>query len=322
MKRTEILFVFTLLALCLGVPLLAHGPDGEPGQGPGGGPDDDWHGFDDHHVDHNLVLPQIAVGQHYTTTLFFANLGNSQRMPWAEDEDFETRATVYFFRQDGNPYTVLVNGQGPVSEFAFSLGAGGSITLKLTGQGEDLPGWALVEIEEDSSGDRVWGDLDDHEVRRGMRLMATAFYALRDEQSRLASQVGVVPAMYEPEHFFSSVMAAQAGPDLDTGVAIVNTNAEELTVTLRLKDSAGDTIATTELSLAAGQQTARFITELFPGQVPVGFQGVLEVSTEGEGIVTLGLLMAEGVLTSIPSHRYGTWDNDQMGGGGGMGPHN
>jgi hypothetical protein len=167
--------------------------------------------------------------------------------------------------------------------------------------------------------------MDDHEVRRGERLMATAFYTLRDSQSRLVYQVGVMPAMYEREHFFSSSMAAHFGEDVDTGVAVVNTGSEDVIVTMRLKDVSGNTIATRDVPLQAGHQMAKFISEFFLGQVPADFQGVLEITTQGEGVVTLGLLMTEHILTSIRIHHYGTWTNGHMGGGmegGMMGSHN
>ena len=60
-------------------------------------------------------------------------------------------------------------------------------------------------------------------------------------------------------------------------------------------------------SLAAGNQTALFIDQLFPGSVPDGFQGSLEVTTSEEGVVVMGLLMTQGILTSLPTHHFGGW---------------
>jgi len=290
------------------------------GGGPGGNHDDEeMHGYGEHRIEHSLILPQIAVGEHYTTTLFFSNIGSTERMPWADEEDFETSSTVFFFKQDGSPFDVMVNGAGPVSEYSFVLQSGESIALKLSGDGPDTPGWAIVETADDESVQTTWGNMGDHEIRGGMRLAATAFYSLRDGRSQLVSRVGVMPALYEREHFYTSIMAAQSGPNLDTGVAFVNTNAESVTIQLRLKDLSGKVITEATLVVAAGNQTAKFITELFPGQVPADFQGVLEVNTYSEeGVVTIGLLLAEGVLTSIPTHHFGSWNRDGMGPGGGM----
>ncbi len=44
------------------------------------------YGFGGHHMEHNLVLPQIALGSHYTTRVLLLNMGNAQRMPWATDQ--------------------------------------------------------------------------------------------------------------------------------------------------------------------------------------------------------------------------------------------
>jgi hypothetical protein len=288
--------------------------------GPGNGHDDEMRGFGDHHMEHNLILPQVVAGGNSTTTLMLLNLGNMEQMPWAEEADLETRGTLHFFRQDGSPLMVEINGEGPASEHSFVLASGHSQALKLTGQGGLAQGWALVEVEDDAPPDgSTWGNMDGHEVMRGERMVATAFYTLKDSQSRVIYQVGVMPAIYEREHFFSSLLAAQFGPDVNTGVGIVNSSSEDVTVTLRLKDADGELVVTRELPLKAGHQTASFITDFFEGEVPQGFQGVLEVTTEDEGVVTLGLLMTENILTSIPVHHHGGWTNANMGGGMGGG---
>jgi hypothetical protein len=319
-KRRLILIV--IVVLVLGSPVLGHEPGDGMGEGHGSGPGDpgsghgeEMHGFGDHHMEHNLILPQIIVGGNSTTTVMLLNLGNMEQMPWVDNEDLETSGTVHFFRQDGNPLMVEINGAGPSSTHSFVLESGHSRALKLTGQGGLAQGWALIEVEDDDSEESTWGNMDGHEVMRGERVVATAFYTLRDDQSNVIYQVGVMPAMYEREHFFTSIMAAQFGPDVNTGVGIVNSSSEDVIVTLRLRDADGGLVVTKELPLKAGHQTASFITDFFEGEVPPGFQGVLEVTTDDEGVVTLGLLMTENILTSIPVHHHGGWSSGGMGGG-------
>jgi hypothetical protein len=112
--------------------------------------------------------------------------------------------------------------------------------------------------------------------------------------------------MYEMGRFATSLISVQFKKDgLDTGVAIVNTGAGKAAVTLRLKDSNGTLLATNSLALDPGSQTARFVNELFSAELPSNFQGVLEVSSSDEGIVTMGLLVSQGVLTSVPTIHYG-----------------
>lgn len=320
---TKTRLILALIGMLIsGFPGLAHETGDGMGEGHGSGPGDpgsghgeEMHGFGEHHMEHNLILPQIVVGANSTTTLMILNLGDSDQMPWVDNADLETSGTVHFFRQDGSPLMVEINGAGPSSEHSFVLAAGHSQALKLTGQGGLSQGWALIEIEDNDSEGATWGNMDGHEVMRGERVVATAFYTLRDSQSRVIYQVGVMPAMYEREHFFSSILAAQFGPDVNTGVGIVNSSSEDVMVTLTLKDADGELVATKELPLKAGHQTARFITDFFEGEVPQGFQGVLEVTTGDEGVLTLGLLMTENILTSIPVHHHGSWSDGGMGGG-------
>jgi hypothetical protein len=320
-RKTVVLFA--LCGLIIGIPALAHDPgDGMGGDGHGdgmgghgNGHEEEMLGFGDHHMEHNLILPQIVVGGNSTTSLVLFSLGNREQMPWVEDEGLNTKGTIHFFQQDGSPLMVEINGEGPSSNHSFVLESGHSQALKLTGQGGVSQGWVLIEVDDDDSENSSWGHMDGHEVMRGERLMATAFYTLRDSQSRVIYQVGVMPAMYERERFFSSIMAAQFGPDINTGVAILNSGSEDATITLRLRDADGKIVATKDIPLEAGHQTARFITDFLEGQVPQDFQGVLEVTTDDEGVVTLGLLMAENIFTSIPVHHHGRWSS-----GGGMMP--
>jgi hypothetical protein len=313
MTQTQ-LILFAVFVLILGFPVLAHESGGGMG-GHGNGHNDEMHGFGDHHMEHNLILPQIVVGGNSTTTLVLFSLGNREQMPWVDDENLETRGMIHFFQQDGSPLMLEINGEGPSSNHSLLLESGHSQTLKLTGQGGVSQGWVLIEVDDDDSENSSWGNMDGHEVMRGERVTATAFYTLRDSQSRVIYQVGVMPAMYEREHFFTSIMAAQFGPEVNTGVAILNSSSEDTTVTLRLKDAEGELVATKVLPLKAGHQIARFITDLLEGQVPQHFQGVLEVTTDDEGVVTLGLLMTENILTSIPVHHHGAWSSGGMGGG-------
>ncbi len=248
------------------------------------------------------------------------NMGNARRMPWSDEEDLETTGTLYMFHQDGSPFPVKVNDGATSAQHSLTLGAGKGLSLALTSDGVDTPGWALIEIDDDESEESNWGNMDDHQVQGGERVYVSAFYSLRDGMGELQSQVGVMPAMFQREHFFTSIVAATFDDNSSTGVALVNTSSESITVNLRLEDVDGKTVATDSLTLKAGNQKAVFIHEQFPDEVPVGYQGILEVTSEGDGVVIQGLLMSEGVLTSIPVQHFGSWDNDDM--GGGMGGHN
>lgn len=311
-SKRSVLAVFCFLAVQLG----SHAVFGQgPGGGPGGGGDHTGgpgslrghHGLE---LEHNLVLPQIAVGRDIATTLTLASLGNPAFHPWLAAEDLRTTGTVYFFEQDGNPLEVRVNGSAPVAQYRFELGASALAVLEVGLEGPNIAGWALVVIDE-SEGSQEWGVRDGFEVARGERVMATAFYTLTGPQGELLSRVGVVPALYQRARFFNSRLVAQFGNGVNTGVAFVNTSDDGMAAEVLLRRADGETVATGMIPLAAGQQRALFVDQLFPEALSAGFVGTLEIHTEAEGMVSMGLLMTQGILTSIPTHHFGQWQPRQ-----------
>jgi hypothetical protein len=271
-----------------------------PGMGGGSGT---YIGYDGHNMDHDLVLPQVAVGQHYTTSLLLLNMGNSQLMTWVSPQDLTTTGKVYFYGQNGTPLAVSVNGGAPSSEFSFSLAPSESSYYEFSSPGPDTAGWALIDIDEPTSGPG-WGMMDGQTMTRGMRVMADAYFTYTGS-GQPPSRVGIMPSMYEMGKFATSIVSAQSEDDLYTGVAIANTSAHAVTVTLRLKDVNGNVLGTIPLMLNPGSQKARFIHELFPTILPSGFRGFLEVDSNDEGIVTMGLLASQRTLTSVPVTHYG-----------------
>ena len=120
------------------------------------------------------------------------------------------------------------------------------------------------------------------------------------------SRVGVVPSMCEMGKFATSIISAQSNDNLYTGVALVNTNANAVTVALRPRDSNGNTLATSPLTLNPGSQAAGFITQMFPSEMPADFRGLLEVNSSLDRVAAMGLLFGQGILTSLPMTRYGS----------------
>jgi ribosomal protein L5 len=48
-----------------------------------------------------------------------------------------------------------------------------------------------------------------------------------------------------------------------------------------------------------------FVHELFSSVLPADFKGFLEASSSDEGIVAMGLLVSQGIMTSVPMAHYG-----------------
>jgi hypothetical protein len=69
-------------------------------------------------------------------------------------------------------------------------------------------------------------------------------------------------------------------------------------------DANGQMLANKQILLPAGNQMARFIFEMFDG-LPADFQGFLHIQTSDEGVVAMGLMMTDGIMTSIPMLHYG-----------------
>lgn len=267
------------------------------------GPRDSLPGHDGRELNHNLILPQLAVGQSYTTTIVLLNLGDPDRMGWISRDRLQARGKIIFYRQDGTRFPVSVNRSAPASEFSFSLDASKSTAFEVSASGQDTSGWALIEVEDDD--DSGWGRMDDYDLHRGGKLMATTFYTHNSGGNTL-SRVGVVPSLYETLRFLNFVVPATQDTGISTGVAIVNAGLSSATVNLRLRDFDGSTVASSSLRLPPGNQIARFVDQLFSNTVPARFQGILEVSSNEEGVVMLGLLVSQGILTSIPTFHYGS----------------
>ncbi|HSR50518.1 MAG TPA: hypothetical protein VLV83_06790 [Acidobacteriota bacterium] len=305
-SKTFYVYVVFLILVLAGAPAWAQGPGGGPGgpgQGPGQGPPEDFPGFAGLPVERNLVLPQVALGQGVVTTIVLSNMGLGQRMPWLpQPEDIALQGTIHFFDPEGEALTVIPEGGQPTQAVAFELGAAETVFLALTADAPLQTGWALIDVED---GDSNWGFMDGRMPFRGERLMATAYYTIEDGNGVL-TQVGVVPATFERGLFQHLLMPAQFGSGLNTGVALVNVDDEALEAELVLRSGDRSVQLTTSIMLQPGQQRARFIDELFPG-LEDGFQGVLEVRSGQSGLVALGLLSNQGILTSVPTRHFGVW---------------
>ena len=280
--------------------LMASGAFAQMGGMPGSGVQD-FPGFRGHQMNMNLIIPQVAVGQNYQTTLSLLNLGDSSQMPWVTPQNLKTAGRISLFKQDGSPLVVSVGGSGPASQLTFSLDPSETANYALSYSGPDTSGWALIEVD-DLPNNASWGMMDGQQMMRGERLMASVFYTYQNGAT--VSRVGVVPSMYQMGTFYRSAMPVQEQEGLYTGFALVNVGTEAVAVQLRLMDADGQLYASQDLSLPAGHQIAQFVRERFPG-LPPGFLGFLEVITNSDGIVTMGLLEGQGVLTSIPTMHYG-----------------
>jgi plastocyanin len=257
-------------------------------------------GFMGHTIDQNLVFPHFVLGPDITTELIIMNPRSGSAVT----------GTLFFFRQDGNPLQVSSGGQN-VNQLQLTVPAGGTSFVNVTTATQELTiGWALLEVAAGSG---------ENDLRS--RLSGSVIFTTTQDQTTVGS-VGVVASRFQPgaPHRQIAIPVTVRGTSINTGVALVNSGSEPSTLTIQLRNAAGNVVqnaATIEppiSPLAPGNQVARFVTELFQGFGfnDNDFQGTLVVSTEQEGLEAVGLLTTGPLLTSIPVVHFG---EAQTGGG-------
>jgi hypothetical protein len=299
----KVLVAFCFLSVLASMAMAQTGMTGSSMMGPGTSMPT-MPGYQGHELAENMVVPQFAVGDQYTTSILLFNMGNMTQMSWMTPQALQLTGKIYFYHQDGTPLQVSVNGSSPVSEYSFTLSDSGSIALEMSSPGTVTAGWALITVNDDGSSS--WGMMNGQQMMRANRIMATAYYTFKDN-GQVVSRAGVIPSIFEMQRYSTSLTPVQVQDGIDTGLAIVNTSAQSVTVQLMLKDANGQTVATRQLTLPAGNQMARFIddAQLFGSAVTGTFHGFVQMDTSSEGVVSLGLLMTGGVMTSIPTQHHG-----------------
>ncbi len=68
-------------------------------------------GYQGHELDENMVVPQFAVGDNYTTSLLLSNMGNMLQMQWLTPVSLQLTGTIYFYHQDGTPLPSALTAQ-------------------------------------------------------------------------------------------------------------------------------------------------------------------------------------------------------------------
>jgi hypothetical protein len=94
-----------------------------------------------------------------------------------------------------------------------------------------------------------------------------------------ATQAGVLP----PGLTTSAIIVADSSHRLskNLGVAIVNPNGSDISVTLTLRKSDGTSLGTTSIPVPSHKQVSKFVTELFPNQLTTDFLGSLTITSDG-----------------------------------------
>ncbi len=199
-----------------------------------------------------LFFPQIADGGGYRTNIILVN----------PHSDTATTVNLNFFKDDGSPLELSIGG-AKTNSFEMTLEANGVGHFVTDGTSANLStGWAKAQ-----SRDTIFG--------------SSIFQTLAG--GRIVSEAGVGSSPLAP-HFTAYV--ENLGSTL-SGIAVCNPSDTTATLTLNLRNSAGEIAATTQIEVPRLGHVAEFFSDHWFPQAKE-FQGTLEViSTEPVSAVAL-----------------------------------
>ena len=206
------------------------------------------------------ILPQLAFGGGWYTALYFTNTTTAP-----------VSFTVNFIGDDGNPLTIPAFG-------------GSFVTVNLASRGT-----ALIEAPNT-------GALQIGYVSVSLPAGVTGYGVFRQSIPGLNDQEAVVP--------LSAATATASTMVFDdtkyaTGVAVVNLNSADTTVTATARDRQGNVLGSTLIPLPARGKKAIFLGQLMPSVT--GNVGSVDFTVAVGSIATLGLRFNGAAFTSVPT---------------------
>jgi hypothetical protein len=199
-------------------------------------------------VSGSMVFPQFVDGGGYRTGLYLLNTTTS-----AEN------GTIRFFDNNSNPLSLgIEQGTTPSSQFTYRIAAGGFMTLFSDGSPANTNVGSIQVIPDNGHNTPVGGGVFSF-VQNGT----------------LITETGIPSAM--PTTHARIFIDKTNGHSV--GLALANSNASAVTVTLQAFQSDGTTPAgSTTLILSANGHEAKFDSELIQS-LPAAFVGVLDISS-------------------------------------------
>lgn len=219
-----------------------------------------------------MVFPQFVDGGGYRTGLYLLNTTSS-----AEN------GTIRFFDNDGNPLSLRIeNGTTSSSQFSYAIAAGGFMTLFSNGSSA-IANVGSIQVIADSG----------YNTPVGAGIFSSVQNGILVTESAISSAEPTTHARI----FIDKTKRHSVG------LALANSNASAVTVTLQAFQSDGTTpVGSTTLSLPANGHQAKFDSELIP--MPAAFVGVLDISSPSPvSALTLRFLVNsrnDFLLTTLP----------------------
>lgn len=202
-----------------------------------------------------LYFPQVADGGGYRTNFILVHAGTGAMT-----------ARLEFYSSDGSPLSLPIGGQ--LKDFhEVQLSANGVTRFVTDGTSSTIKvGWVKVTAPEAVGGSAIF------QTVAGERIVSEAGVASSPLAGRFAAYV---ESLYYAE----------------SGLAICNPNQREVTITLNLRDPAGNLAASTSFTLPPRGHTAKFfsgINQWFPYGFDE-FEGLLEVIAAGGPVSAVAL---------------------------------
>ena len=176
------------------------------------------------------------------------------------------RGEIVFKDPSGNLLeadSILASGDG-----SFVIGPLGSFTFSTTSVGGIVDGSVWVASDEEVSG------------------------VIRFRQDGVRTGIAGVSPSSPGTRLITSVRREGS---VNTGIAILNTTAEKVRVTLELKDENGNVLAPEIRDLEPMARIAEFIDTLFDGADTDGFRGTVCIESEGGKVAVIALEQGKGV---------------------------
>ncbi len=223
------------------------------------------------------VIPQVANGINPSDNTAFKTKFDITNL---DPNNSLTKATLLFFQQNGNPWTVATN-QGTASQIPLNLGPRQTIRIETLGTTSLSAGYAILRDLEDTT-----PYPDDYDVA------VTVFF----EVSRAGAVIDTISVpVGQPTFYWTFPAQTETSQNLVTGFAIVNLANSANQVKLDLwqagatPSSGGEFVDTNTLTLNAKEQRAVYLNQLFPGIS--SFRGSLEAETlDLEPVAIIALL--------------------------------
>ena len=226
----------------------------------------------------DVFLREIPLNE-----LYFAQFGEgmdqlfSQILLFNLAEQSEATARLSLRDREGNPLLVDLNGDEIMGELEAAVDPSGLLALQTDGSGNLAVGSLTVQSDRPLSGVVVFGG------------------------SIGLAGVGHSPPL--PLGFLAPIETRRnnGGYQVNTGIAVMNLDAEPVTLTLTLRDEKGHQIDTTQEVISLRGHVAKFVTEFdWPTDIVFdSFRGTLHVQTVGKIAATV-LQTRPGQLAAMP----------------------